>query len=389
MISRDAQPVPLPTLVAPNSFKGTLTSAQAAQAIAAGVLHAWPGSEVMLKPMADGGDGFLDTLVAARGGRRTEHQVRGPLGAPVTASIGWLTGPAGESAVIELASTCGLTLVPSPGPASAGRAGTRGLGELLRLAMAHRPVSVLVGLGGSASTDGGAGAAQALGYRLLDRAGAEVGPGGLGLVELDRIEVAAAAPELRLVQLVAAYDVTNPLLGDDGAAAIYGPQKGADPLTVRELERGLRRLAAVADRDLGRSDAASFPGAGAAGGAGFGLVRFCGSELEPGVSLVARAVGLDQALDRCRVVFTGEGRFDLQSLEGKATGEVARRAAQRGLPCLVLAASADPEAVSRLQGLGGTFVPVDSESGPPKDRGQAAARLTGATARACRALLER
>lgn len=375
-----------PALVAPNSFKGTLTAAAAAQAIAAGVHRAWPGIEVHLRPLADGGDGFLATLLAVAGGHRSRHRVSGPLGAPVRAPIGWLPDRAGESAVIELASACGLTLLAAPGPESAARSSSRGLGELIRQALERRPARILVGLGGSACTDGGAGMAQALGYQLLDQAGAEVGPGGVCLQELERIESASQVPDLGPVEVIGACDVTNPLLGPGGAAATFAPQKGADLATVQSLEQGLRRLAEVADRDLGWSDASAAPGSGAAGGTGFGLIRFCGAKLESGAALVARATGLDQALEGCGAVFTGEGRFDLQSLAGKATGEVVRRAAERGLPCVVLAGSAEPDALSELLALGGLFVPIGSPPGPSGVAAEAAGRLTEATARACRQL---
>lgn len=378
-----ARPAPQPALVAPNSFKGTLSAARAAEAIAAGVRRAWPGTEIVLKPQADGGDGFLETLLVARGGHRTEHLVSGPLGSPVTASVGWLPEETGECAVIEAASACGLALLPAPGPASAAWSSTRGLGELIGAALRRGPVRILVGLGGTASTDGGAGVGQVLGYKLLDRAGHDLVPGGLGLLKLDRIEAPGSLAALKQVPLVAACDVTNPLLGATGAAAVYGPQKGADLTTVKGLEQALRRLAAVADRDLGASVAADAPGAGAAGGLGFGLVRFCGATLEPGAQLVARATGLDQALDRCRVVFTGEGRFDRQSLEGKATGEVVRRAAERGLTCVVLAGSAEPEAVPRLQELGGIFVQIGTRPGQSGRGSRAARDLAEATTRAC------
>lgn len=385
-----ARPITLAVVVAPNSFKGTLSAAEAAQAIAAGVDQAWPRSEVVLKPLADGGDGFLDTLLAAAGGRRTEHQVPGPLGSPVIAPIGWLASAAGESAVIEMASCCGLTLVPAPGPASAGLASSRGLGELLRLALAPRPVQVLVGLGGSASTDGGAGVAQALGCLLLDRHGDQIPPGGLGLLELVRIEATDSVPALRPGQVVAACDVTNPLLGQEGAAAVYGPQKGADPETVDRLERGLEQLARVVAQDLGIEGLENRPGMGAAGGAGFGLASFCGAQLTSGVELVASVVGLDQALDQAELVFTGEGRFDEASLQGKVVGEVLRRSAARDLPCVVLAGSADravEDRVSRRRVLVVSTLPPGTAAGNLTAE-RAVSDLRAAAARACRELSE-
>ncbi|MGH7608561.1 MAG: glycerate kinase family protein [Candidatus Dormibacteria bacterium] len=369
--------VTLRVLVAPNSFKGTLSASAAAAAIALGVERARPGSQTVLKPMADGGDGFLETLLAAwPGGRRTHHQVSGPLGAEVRAEIGWIERRGG-TAVLELAAAAGLALVGHPSPESAARAGTRGLGELIEIARSQGAAEILVGLGGSASTDGGAGLATGLGYRLLDRAGRQITPGGGGLLALEGI--VAPPGYAQRSRVVAACDVANPLLGPSGAAAVYAPQKGADAATVRRLERALERLARVADRDLGPSAAARRPGAGAAGGTGFGLLRFAGAELVPGARLVAEAVGLDQALEVCDLVITGEGRFDLQSLEGKATGEVVLRARARGLPCTVLAGSAAPEALARLEGLGGDFR-LAAKGGIPEEGAEAAAQLTEAAA---------
>jgi glycerate kinase len=351
-------------VIAPNAFKGTMTAPDAARAISQGVVQAWPGIICRAVPMADGGDGFLDALIALPGSDQFRCQVPGPLLEPVWARVGWPGGGAGRTAVVELAGSCGLSLVKHPSPHSAGRASTRGLGELILAALSQRANRVLVGLGGSASTDGGAGLAQALGFQLLDRNGAPIRSGGSGLIDLDRIEVADASSLLRDSNLVAACDVDSPLLGPLGAAATFAPQKGADQKTVQLLERGLARLAQIVERDLHLPPNGSQPGMGAAGGTAFGLAAFGGAHLESGVSLVASWVGLDEALDGTELVITGEGRFDEASLRGKVTGEVLRRAAARSLPCIVVAGSSVPSAVEWARGLGGRVI-LTSSAGDP------------------------
>lgn len=372
-------------VIAPNAFKGTLTAPDAARAIGEGAAAAWPGTVCRAVPLADGGDGFLGTLLALPGSDQFRCQVSGPLLEPVWAEVGWPGGEPGRTAVIELAGCCGLSLVDHPSPDTAGRAGTGGLGELILAALARRAKRVVIGLGGSASTDGGAGLAQALGFRLLDRDGEPIRPGGIGLIDLDHVEVAGASPLLRDTELVAACDVDSPLLGPLGAAATFAPQKGADPPTVRHLERGLARLAQIVERDLHLGATDSQPGMGAAGGTAFGLAAFGGARLESGVSLVASWVGLDQALDQAELVITGEGRFDQASLRGKVTGEVLRRSASRHLPCLVLAGSADREAEASAQALGGRVVltATGSDRRTALTRHQAFARLREAATRAC------
>jgi glycerate kinase len=357
-------PEPIHVLIAPNAFKGTLTAAQAAHAIKDGVVAVRPSAFCRELPLADGGDGFLETVLAARTGELVQLRVTGPLLEPVLASYGWLRDAATSTAMIELAQTSGLELVAHPSPDTAARATTRGLGELLRHALARRPTTILVGLGGSATTDGGSGLAAALGFRLLDRQGQPISSGGVGLIDLDRIDASGADRHLGATELVAACDVVSPLLGPQGAATVFAPQKGADPATVRVLEQGLGQLEAIVARDLHGSGLAERPGAGAAGGAAFGLGAFCGARFEKGVSLVAGLVGLDAALDEAELVITGEGHFDETSLSGKVTGEVLRRSAHRGLPCLVLVGSADPAMEPAVRGLGGWLVRTSPQQTP-------------------------
>ncbi|MFZ0996255.1 MAG: glycerate kinase [Candidatus Dormiibacterota bacterium] len=347
-------------LIAPNAFKGTLTGAQAARAIREGVMTARPRALCRELPLADGGDGFLETLLAQMGGEPVQCLVPGPLLEPVRASFGWLQNSGARTVVIELAQACGLKLVARPSPDSAARASTLGLGELLRQSLELGPETILVGLGGSASTDGGSGLASALGLRLLDSRRQPISAGGLGLLDLDRVDASEADPRLAKTEVIVACDVDNPLSGPHGAAVVFASQKGADPATVQVLDRGLQRLEAVVARDLGRSGLAERPGAGAAGGAAFGLSAFCGARLEKGASLVASLVGLDTALDETDVVITGEGHFDETSLSGKVTGEVLRRCAQRRLPCLLLVGGADPDAALAVQGMGGRLIRTGS-----------------------------
>lgn len=256
-------------LLAPDSFKGSLTAPEAADAMATGVRQILPDAEIVLLPLADGGEGTMEALVLATGGRRQFAAVTGPLGRKVEASFG-LLGPDGKTAVVEMAAAAGLLLVP-PGRRDPRRTTTHGVGQLLRQAADAGAVKIIVGLGGSATNDGGAGAMQALGGRFLDAAGTPLPEPITGgdLARLARLDTAGLL--LPTVEMVIASDVTNPLLGPNGASAVYGPQKGADAVIVAELEAALANYAAVLRRDLGK-DVAELPGAGAAGGLGAGLM---------------------------------------------------------------------------------------------------------------------
>ena len=336
----------LKVVVAPNAFKGTLTATEAAAAIARGVREVFPDAEVVEVPVADGGDGTVEALVSANHGDYRAAQVEGPLGDPVSAQYGLIES--GRKAVVELATASGLTLIPLS-RRDPRRTSTYGFGQLLEAARRDGAETIIAGIGGSATNDGGAGMAQALGYRLLDADGRDLPRGGAALSRLQRIESAGFDRGWRSVAVKVACDVTNPLTGPSGASAIYGPQKGADEAAVRELDAALARLAEVIERDLGKR-VADIPGTGAAGGTGAGLVAFLEADLLPGAPLVVDAAGLDAKLRGADLVITGEGRADEQTAYGKAPGEVAKRAHATGIPVVLLAGSKGPgwEALSKL-----------------------------------------
>lgn len=313
-------------LIAPDCFGGTLTAPEAAAAIADGWRTGAPEDELTLCPLADGGPGFVEVLRSALGGRPHTLTVTGPLGTKVEAT--WLEHDG--TAYLECAQACGLHLVPADRDALA--ATTLGVGELVAAALGANVHTIVIGLGGSATTDGGAGLFGALGAVPVDAAGEPLPPGGGALAAAARVE---GRVDLGGVTLVAAADVENPLLGRDGAARVFGPQKGADDLAVRRLERSLTRWADLLGEIAGR-DVRDVPGAGAAGGLGAALIAL-GASVESGAGVVRRLTGLDTALDAAQLVVTGEGSFDFQSLRGKLVTRIAGAAAERGTPCLVLA----------------------------------------------------
>jgi glycerate kinase len=322
-------------IVAPNSFKGSMSATQAATAIARGVRQVWPDADIVEIPVADGGEGTMEALVTARKGRYEWVNVEGPLGDPVRASYGLLD--AGRTGVVELASASGFALVSEPAR-DIRKSSTYGFGQLLETVRKAGVELVIAGIGGSATNDAGAGMAQALGYRLLDAEGRDLPRGGAALGMLARIDPSGMDPAWRAVKVMVACDVANPLTGPQGASHVYGPQKGADPATVLLLDTALAHMAEVIERDCGKQ-VADIPGAGAAGGTGAGLIAFLDARLVPGAALVVEASGFESALPGARLVITGEGRVDSQTAYGKAPGEVARRSQAAGIPCLLLAGS--------------------------------------------------
>jgi glycerate kinase len=322
-------------VVAPQEFKGSLSAVQATQAMAEGLRRALPDATLALVPMADGGPGTVEAMVAAaENGRRMTAAAHDALGRPLEAAWGIIDD---DTAVIEMATASGLTLLTED-ERDPRIASTYGTGELVRAGLDAGCHRIIVGIGGSATNDGGAGMAQALGARLLDDAGQDLPPGGAALARLARIEASGLDPRLGQCQVLAASDVFNPLCGPQGASLVYGPQKGATPAVAQELDAALNHYAQVIERDLGVR-VLDLAGAGAAGGLGAALVAFLGAELVPGAQLVAEAVGLRQKLAGADLALTGEGRLDAQTSFGKAPWEVARLAKDCGLPVIAIAGS--------------------------------------------------
>ena len=318
-------------ILVPDSFKGTMSSVEICRIMADAVHTHDPEAEVVALPVADGGEGSVDAFLAAAGGERIPVEVTGPFpGERTTAHYGRLDE---TTAVIEMAATAGLPLVE--GRLDPAATTTYGLGELLLAAARAGARHLIVGAGGSATNDLGAGAAAAAGIRFLDASGEPFVPTGGTLNQISSIDPGGLAAELRACTITVMCDVDNPLYGDRGAAAVFGPQKGASPELVRELDEGLRAAATVIARDLG-VDVAEVPGAGAAGGLGGGLLAFFGATLRPGIEVVLDAVGFDDLLSEAAVVFTGEGRIDSQSLAGKVVVGVARRAAAHDVPVIAV-----------------------------------------------------
>jgi len=319
-------------VVAPDKFKGSLAACQVAAAIAAGLRAELPAAELVTVPVADGGDGTVDAAVAA-GFKRVPAAAAGPVGNPVAASY----ARRGAVAVVELASACGLSRLPG-GRREPLTASSFGAGQVLAAALNAGARRIIVGVGGSASTDGGTGLLQALGARVLDGRGEPLARGGGALHDVASLDLTGLHPALRDgdASVILATDVVNPLTGPDGAAEVYGPQKGASPDQVRDLASGLRRWAAVVAAATG-TDRSRAPGAGAAGGAGFAALAVLGAERRPGIELVLDLVGFDAALAGAALVITGEGSLDTQTLAGKAPAGVARAASRSGIPVVAVA----------------------------------------------------
>ena len=323
---------------APDKFAGTLTAVEAASAMATGWSRRAPEDVLVQVPMSDGGPGFVDVLHAALGGELEAVTVTGPYGDPTPAAILRV----GDTSYVESAQAVGLHLT-EPENRQPERATTRGLGELLGLAVDAGTTRVVLGLGGTATNDGGAGLLTALGARLTDASGAELPAGGSALARVAAIDRSALDPRLAEVAIVIASDVTNPLCGPRGASATYGPQKGADPATVQELDDALAAFGRAIERSTGRV-VADLPGAGAAGGTTAGMLGFTGALVRPGVQVVSELVRLPEALEVADLVITGEGRADEQTLHGKAAMGVATLAAARATPVVLMCGALGPGA---------------------------------------------
>ncbi len=320
-------------VIAPQGFKGNLTALEVARAIETGVKRIVPDAMTVLKPMADGGEGTVQALVDATGGEIVTTGVTGPLGERVSAHWGILSDKV--TAVIEMASASGLPLVPRE-KLNPLVATTYGTGELIQAALDRGCRKLIIGIGGSATNDGGAGMARALGTRFLDAEGKELPPGGAALARLEHIDVSNLDPRLEGFEVTLASDVNNPLCGPRGASAIYGPQKGATPELVAQLDAALAHYADVIRKDLG-VDYRDVPGAGAAGGLGMGLMVFLKAQMIPGIDVVIEATNLVADLEGADLVFTAEGRIDCQSAMGKVPTGVALKAKEFGSPVIALA----------------------------------------------------
>lgn len=322
-------------VIAPQSLKGSLSAIEVGQAIARGVRAVYSTAEIDIVPVADGGEGTVQALIDATGGEVIQRMVTGPLGEPVHAFFGVLGD--GRTAVIEMAACAGLPLVPvkrrDPRVTT-----TYGVGELIVAALERECCHFIIGIGGSATNDGGAGMVQALGATLLDKQGAAIALGGAALATLSHISLEHMDSRLRQCTIEVACDVTNPLCGPSGASTIYGPQKGATPTIVRQLDDALTHYASIIERDLGLS-VEHIPGAGAAGGMGAGLLAFLHATLRPGAEIVLDAVQLAQRLEGANLVITAEGQIDEQTAYGKSVAAVARLAKRDNIPVLALAGS--------------------------------------------------
>tara|TARA_R110000851_G_scaffold3864_5_gene15890 strand:- start:6536 stop:7684 length:1149 start_codon:yes stop_codon:yes gene_type:complete len=321
-------------VIAPDSFKESLSANAVAEAIATGWSSVYPEAEIGLYPMADGGEGTVDAVLAATGGERREATVQGPLGDPVAAHWGWLGK---GQAVIEMASASGLHCVPGD-QRDVLKASSFGTGQLIAAALDAGATQIILGLGGSATNDAGVGLLQALGARFLDADDQPLAPGGAALLGLRRIDLDRLDARLSKVEFMIAADVDNPLCGPRGASHVFGPQKGATPEQVEKLDKALEHFANLLARVIGM-DVRHEPGVGAAGGLGFAGLAVLHARFRPGIELVAELSGLAQAMQGADLVITGEGRLDGQSLHGKTPVGVARIAQRAGVPVIALAGS--------------------------------------------------
>jgi len=366
-------------LVAPDSFKGTLSAAEAAAAIRRGVARVLPGAGVEIIPVSDGGEGFLDVILPRVGGSLRTTDVSGPL-PQQRVGARWGMAGSGNMAVIESAAAAGLMLIP-PEKRDPRVTTTFGIGELIRHGLDEGARRFLIGIGGTGTNDGGAGMASALGAKLLDARGKPLHPGGAALERLARIDVDGLDGRISGSSFTVASDVTNPLAGPSGASFVFGPQKGADPASAALLDRALTRYGVSLRRALGR-DIASLPGSGAAGGLGAGLMAFCNARLEPGIDVVLDATGFDAVLETSDLVITGEGKIDSQTRGGKALSGILRRARAKHRPVVAVVGSAegDPASYAGSEGFAALGVMAAGDTSPEEAMGDAARVLEERTA---------
>ncbi len=322
-------------IIAPDKFKGCMSASEASACIEKGIKNVLPQAELLLFPLSDGGEGLVESLTGAEGNLIKKTTLTGPLGKPVEASFGIIDN--GNTAVIEMAAASGLSLLTEE-ERNPSITTTYGTGELIRTALDQKCKKLIIGIGGSATNDGGAGMAQALGAELLDKAGQPLGFGGAELLRLDNINISGLDSRLRKVDILVASDVDNLLTGPHGAAYTYGPQKGASAAMVNELDQALKKYARIIKRDLGL-DVGNIQGSGAAGGLGAGFIAFLKAKLNSGIELVLDTLNLEQYLPNCNLLITGEGKLDAQSAHGKAPVGVARKAGSFQVPVIALAGS--------------------------------------------------
>lgn len=339
-------------VIAPDSFKSSLSSTEVIENIAKGIKKADPSIQISTVPLADGGEGTVKALVNALSGTIFKSRVRGPLGEDVTGFYGILAD--GETAVLEIASASGIELYRNSTP-DPFNASTYGTGQLINEILRKQCKRLIIGLGGSATNDGGSGIAQALGARLLDSSNKEIPPGGKALLDLEKIDISELNPALQDVEVLAACDVTNCLFGSDGASAIYGPQKGATPQMIEVLDKALQNYSSVIKKDL-NLDVSSVPGAGAAGGAGAGLIAFCNASIKPGIDIICDLVDFEHQIQDADLIITGEGRIDSQTCKGKAVHGIARRAQKHNIPLIALGGSIDTAPIEKFHEIGITAI---------------------------------
>jgi glycerate 2-kinase len=386
-------------VIAPDKFKGSLSAPEAAESMARGVRLSCPSARIVLCPVADGGEGTVEAVAAATGAELMTVTVKGPLPSQrVEASWAYLPAgaPAGavicregicreaRTAVVEMAKASGISLIPE-GMLDPMRASTVGTGELIKEALDRDCEQLVIGIGGSGTVDGGTGMAAALGYRFLDASGEELEPGGGTLEEIADIDIDGVDPRVAGTSFVVASDVANPLLGPDGAAAVYGPQKGASVEQVEALQRGLENLTLVMRERLG-VDVSGIPGSGAAGGLGAGLVAFCGARITGGFDLIAELTGLEELAVGADVILTGEGAYDSQTESGKAPCGVAAMGRRLGVPVVILAGRVNETGVEASRGRA-AFCILPGPTAPEEAMAEAADLVASGTARLMRLLL--
>jgi glycerate kinase len=368
-------------VVAPDSFKGSLSAMDVANAMEQGIHSVFPAAQVSKVPIADGGEGTVEALVAVTGGHMIYQKVIGPLGDTVDAGWGLLGD--GETAVIEMAAASGLTLIPIK-DRDPRLTTTYGTGQLIKAALDHDIQKIIIGIGGSATNDGGAGMAQASGVRFLDAKGQELLYGGAALAKLVTIDTAQIDPRLAKPALLVASDVDNPLCGEYGASAVYGPQKGALPEDVVELDKALRHYAEIANKVTGKN-VENIPGAGAAGGLGAGLMLFTHAQLRPGIEIVLEACDFSSIVKQASLVITGEGNTDFQTAHGKAPVGIAKIAKHYNVPVVCLSGGLGRGCDDVLQqGIDALMSTVPCPMALEECMAQAAELLQSATARVCR-----